>query len=487
MMHFEASIAHGHRSPSLYSRLAGLSFGALLKQHRAAAGFSQEVLAERARVSLVTVGSLEREARRAPYRETVAMLADALGLGDPEREQLEQAAAQARGRFQRRSPELTLTHNLPAQVTPFIGRTNEIAEIVALFERYRLVTIVGPGGVGKTRTALEAAAMLMQRRDKDMYFVDLASCSDLQFVTNKISSVTQKNAEVETPADLTAALKTRHVVLILDNCEQVLEEIALTTRVLLESCPGIVILVTSRQRLGIPGEATYRLPPLAVPLTAPATMTEALSHGAIELFIRRAEAADATFAMATGHIVAVTDICKRLDGIPLAIEFAAARLPTLGLAALQERLWERFVLAGGFHHLPPRQQTMLATIAWSYNLLNDAERILFRRLSIFSGGNTFEAAEVVCADDLLHGNEVGDVLLSLIEKSLVNVVRAEGCIRYTMLESVRIFALEKLAAANELSELTQRHAQWFGTFAGREAWLPDSAGIAGARDVQITV
>jgi predicted ATPase/DNA-binding XRE family transcriptional regulator len=460
--------------PPVYPRLAGLSFGALLKRHRAAAGFSQEVLAERARVSLVTVGSLERESRRAPYRETVALLADALGLGDPEREQLEKAAAQARGRFQRRSPEPASTHNLPTQVTPFIGRASEIAEIVALFERYRLVTIVGPGGVGKTRTALETAAMLMQRRDEDMYFVDLASCSDLEFVTSKISSVTRTNTQVETPADLTAALKTRRIVLILDNCEQVLEEIALTARGLLESCPGIVILVTSRQRLGIPGEATYRLPPLAVPLTAPATMTEALSHGAIELFIRRAEAADATFAMATGHIVAVTDICKRLDGIPLAIELAAARLPTLGLAALQERLWERFVLAGGVHHLPPRQQTMRATIAWSYNLLNDAEHILFRRLSTFSGGNTLEAAEAVCADELLRSNEVGDVLLSLIEKSLVNVVRADGCVRYTMLDSVRFFALERLVDANELPEVTRRHAQWFET-------------VSGARDVQITV
>jgi predicted ATPase/DNA-binding XRE family transcriptional regulator len=460
--------------PSVYPRLARPSFGALLKRHRAAAGFSQEVLAERARVSLVTVGSLERESRRAPYRETVALLADALGLGEPDREQLEKAAAQARGRFQRRSPDPTLKHNLPAQVTSFIGRAREIAEIVALFERYRLVTIVGSGGVGKTRTALEAAAMIMQRRDEDVHFVDLASCSDLQSVTSAISSVTQTNARVERPADLTAALQTRRALMILDNCEQVLEEIALTTRGLLESCPGIVIFVTSRQRLGIPGEATYRLPPLAVPLTTPATMTEALSYGAIELFIQRAEAADATFAMASGHIPAVTDLCKRLDGIPLAIELAAARLPMLGLAALQERLWERFVLAGGAHHLPPRQQTMLATIAWSYNLLNDAERILFRRLSIFSGGNTLEAAEAVCADDLLHRNQVGDVLLSLIEKSLVNVVRADGRVRYTMLESVRFFASEKLADANELLELTQRHAQRFEAFAG-------------ARDVQITV
>jgi predicted ATPase len=472
MMQFEASITHDHRPPPAYPRLTGLSFGALLKRHRAAAGFSQEVLAERARVSLVTVGSLERESRRAPYRETVTLLADALGLGDPEREQLEHAAAQARGRFQRRNSEPALTHNLPAQVTPFIGRAGEIAEIVALFERYRLVTIVGSGGVGKTRTALEAAAILMQRRDEDVYFVDLALCNDLQFVTSKISLVTQTNAPVETPAGLAAALKTRRVVLILDNCEQVLEEVALTTRGLLESCPGIVILVTSRQRLGIPGEATYRLLSLAVPLAMPATMTEALSYGAIELFIRRAEAADATFAMTNSHIVAVTDICKRLDGIPLAIELAAARLPTLGLAALQERLWERFVLAGGPHYLPPRQQTMSATIAWSYNLLNDAERILFRRLSIFSGSNTLEATEAVCADDLLHTNEVGDVLLSLIEKSLVNVVRPDGCVRYTMLESIRFFALVKLGDADELPELTQRHAQWFEIFPEHEPLLP---------------
>jgi predicted ATPase len=463
MMQLEASAA----PLPAYPRLAGLSFGALLKRHRAAAGFSQEVLAERARVSLVTVGSLERESRRAPYRETVALLADALGLAEPEREQLEQAAAHARGRFQRRSPEPTLTHNLPTQVTPFVGRASEIAEIVALLERYRLLTIVGSGGVGKTRTALEAAVRLMQRRDEDVFFVDLASCSDLRLVISKIASVTQTNAEVETPADLMAALKTRRIILILDNCEQALEEISLTARGLLGSCPGLVILVTSRQRLGIPGEATYRLPPLDVPLAAPATMIEALSYGAIELFIRRAEAADATFAMAPGHIAAVTDICTRLDGIPLAIELAAARLPTLGLAALQERLWERFVLAGGARHLHPRQQTIRASIAWSYNLLSDAERILFRRLSIFSGGTTLEATEAVCADDLLLGNDIGDVLLSLIDKSLVNAVRTDGCVRYTMFESVRYFALEKLTDANELPEFTQRHAQWFAARAVR--------------------
>jgi predicted ATPase/DNA-binding XRE family transcriptional regulator len=428
------------------------AFGELLKKHRVAAGVTQDYLAEIARVSANAISSLERGVRRAPHRDTVSLLASALGLTGRDREDFEQSAkiVRARGATVR---TYTPPNNFPTHLTSFVGREHEIARIAGSVAHHRLVTIVGSGGIGKTRTAVEAAKTLRDRYPDGSWFVDLAPLTGEEFVVSKIASVLDLRSGDRDA--LVTALKTRRLLLLLDNCEHVLGTASAVSAALLRACPGIGILATSRQRLGIAGEMTYRLASLSLGTAA-------------ELFAQRAAAADDRFVSNDETAGPIADICRRLDGIALAIELAAARVPALGLNELRLRIAQHFdVLCAPDREAPRRHQTVLAAFEWSYRMLDEHERVLFRRLGIFAGGCTLEAAEHVCGDDDREAFSVCGVLASLVEKSLVLADVAGDAARYRLLESTRSFALEKLLASGEHEQLMQRHAQWVANFAER--------------------
>ena len=429
-------------------------FGELLKRFRVAAGLSQETLAERARMSAHSISSIERGARRAPYRETVALLAEALALDPADRGSLEAAAEQGRKRAPRAIAESRPAdapgNNLTAQLTSFVGRENDVERLQTLLEENRLVTITGAGGIGKTRVALEVSSRIAGKWGNGLWFVDLAPLSDGSHVAASIASAAGVQlAQGDSTAALAAALRNAAMLLVIDNCEHLITAVEAVTMHLLRSCPRLAVLATSRERLGIAGEAVYRLAPLPAP-------------AAVDLFEDRAG-----FSRPEDEQRAiVAEICRKLDGIPLALELAAARVPALGLAPLRDRLGEHFkLLSRGNRGSPVRQQTMQAAIAWSFDLLETSERVLFRRLSIFAGGWRLEAAEAVCAGNGLAASEVVDGLASLVEKSLVVADDNGRFVRYRFLEPTRAFAFEQLTALGERTEIATAHARWMATFA----------------------
>jgi predicted ATPase/DNA-binding XRE family transcriptional regulator len=430
-----------------------ISFGNLLKRHRNAAGISQEVLAQRARVSAAAISSLERGMRRAPYRETVKLLADALGLPVAEGLELERVAELARPRGATRISEIETRHNLPLRPTSFVGRTQEIAEIAEAAAEHRLVTVTGPGGVGKSRLVMEIAQRITPANRK-IRFVDLAPLAEGAFIAGQISSVVdaplaRRGDSVES---LAWALRDRRLLLIFDSCEHLVAEAADAAHELLRACPHIRILATSRERLRITGEFVYRLTPFRI------------LEDAVDLFVDRARLVDSHFALTDERIAIVRDICRRLDGMPLAIELAATHIGTLDLGRLRERLREQFVLSGGARDVP-RHESMRATIAWSYNSLSESERTLLRRLGAFTGGFILESVEAVCSGDGITVRDVAPLVSALAEKSLVTVVFDDGFSRYDLLDSVRSFALEMLGRTNEKAAVAREHARWFATFA----------------------
>jgi predicted ATPase len=418
-------------------------------------------------MSASAISALERGARRAPYRETVWLLADALALSDTERAEFAAAAERGRGRGQRIGAEPGTAHNLPVRLTSFIGRDDEIAEIRTLLERCRLVTLTGSGGIGKTRTAVEVGRLLLGAGHDEVWFVDLSALGNGGFVAGAIASVLNVQlAQVANPiTSLATALRTRAFLLILDNCEHLIEDAADAAGAILRACPGITILATSRERLAIQGEQVYRLPSLPTPATPSAASAKACTFASFRLFMERATAVESRLELNPERVETVSEICRRLEGIPLAIELTATRLPALGLDALNQRLKEHFVTAGGVRDLPERHRTMVATIDWSYVLLSEPEQTLFRRLAIFRGGVTLEGAEAVCADDSLPAGSIAEILSLLVDKSLLNVIAAGESTRYIMLESIRSFALNKLTESGELTTFARAHADWLATVA----------------------
>ena len=435
------------------------SFSELLKEHRLAADLSQEELAERARLSVETISALERGRRQKPYRDTIARLANALQLSVIARTELEMAASPSRSS----SVVAGARPQLPLQATSLVGRESDIPNIVTLLEENRLVTITGSGGVGKTRVALEVAR-LSTGHWEDIRFVDLSPLSDRAFIAGAIVSTASGDA-AGSAEGVAAALRSSHVLLVLDNCEHLIAHVARLVATILQECPDVSFLCTSRERLAVGGEAVYRLPSLAVPLPSPMSLKQARDYPGVELFVQRATASDRAVAFSDASAEGIAEICRRLDGMPLAIELAAARVATLGLEPLRVRLREGLALTGGARNLPARQQTMNATINWSYDLLSEPERLLLQRTSIFAGGFTLAAAESVCATNGIDANDVAELISSLVEKSLVNVKLSEYAPRYTMLDSVRSFALARLREAQQVASISRRHAEWVATFA----------------------
>ncbi|HLY02917.1 MAG TPA: adenylate/guanylate cyclase domain-containing protein [Candidatus Cybelea sp.] len=360
----------------------------------------------------------------------------------------------------------SLPNNLPRQVTPLIGRDEVVAEVEALIAQAPLVTLVGTGGVGKTRVALQAGADVLDGSGDGVWFVELAPLSDPSLVAGTIATTLGLREQVERPVleTLLGYLKRKRLLLILDNCEHVIAEAALIAETILRDCPEVRLLATSREALRISGEHPYRMPSLGVPPDGAAlTAAAAAEHGAVALFAQRAAISEAKFRLTDENAPLVGEIVRRLDGIPLAIELAAARVKLLTVAQIAKKLDERFaVLTGGSRTALPRQQTMRALIDWSYDLLSAAEQRLFRRLSIFAGGWTLDTASEVCA-----GDDVLDLLSALVDKSLVVAEPAGEQQRYGLLESTREYARERLAQSGELEAIARGHAEAYLALAER--------------------
>jgi predicted ATPase/class 3 adenylate cyclase len=344
-----------------------------------------------------------------------------------------------------------LSNNLPAQVTSFIGREAEIAEITALIEQHRLVTLVGSGGVGKTRLSLQVAADLIDDFRDGVWFVELAPLGRGEYIPSTVAlalGITLPS-EGDPVENIARALKGKELLLVFDNCEHLIEPAAHATSVILRAAPKVTVLASSRQTLGVAGEAAYHVPSLDLPT-------------GVALFVERARAANATFALTDENAPIIAEICRRLDGIALAIELAAARLKMLGPKQLRDRLDERFrVLTGGGRDVLPRQQTLRAMIDWSHDLLDERERALFRRLGIFVDGFALEGAVGVgSGDESLDELDVFDVLASLVDKSLVLAEPQGEAMRYRLLESTRAYALEKLGDAGERDLIADRHLRY---------------------------
>ena len=361
-------------------------------------------------------------------------------------------------------------NNLPQQVTSFVGREKEIAEVKGLLAQTRLLTLTGVGGSGKTRLSLQVVADLQDHYFDGAWLVELAALSDPILVPQAVATVlnVREEAGKSIPQALTAALKTKRLLLILDNCEHLVAACAALADELLRSCPGVHLLASSREPLGVGGEQTYRVPSLTLPDPAQTQTVESLSqYEAVRLFVERAQAVQPLFAVDTANAPAVAQICFHLDGIPLALELAAARVRSLTVEEVNTRLDNRFrLLTGGSRTALPRQQTLRALIDWSYDLLTETEKTLLRRLSVFAGGWPLPAAEAVGAGTGIEDWEVLDLLTSLVDKSLVVYETGTGGVdRFRLLETVRSYALDRLGESGEAATVQERAAAWFLHFA----------------------
>lgn len=367
-----------------------------------------------------------------------------------------------------RSLEVT-PNNLPQQLTTFVGREREILEIQQLLGSGRLLTLCGMGGLGKTRLALQAAADVVDAYPDGVWFVELAAVDDARLVPQVVASVlgVKDVAGKSVTEALLGFAKDRTLLLLLDNCEHLGAACAELAVQLLQSGPGVRILATSRESLHVRGEMTYPVTPLSVPSAARGVSLDVLrSFESVGLFLDRAAAAQAHFKLTEANACAVVDICRQVDGIPLALELAAVRLRAMSVQDISTRLQDRFrLLTGGDRTALPRQQTLRALIDWSYDLLTEPERLVFRRLSVFAGGWTLEAAEDVCSGGAMDRAGVVDLLAQLAEKSLVALEPTTG--RYSLVETVRQYAQEKLAASGEQPALRSQHLAFFVAVAER--------------------
>lgn len=359
-------------------------------------------------------------------------------------------------------------NNLPVQLTRFVGREEELAALGDLVGASRLVTITGPGGCGKTRLSLQFAANSLSTFADGVWLVNLAAISDGGLVASEVASTLGLREEPnrELRETLVDYLRGKHALLLLDNCEHVLGASADLAASLLALCHHICIIATSRQALGIEGELARTLHPLSVPAEDGLTVEELLAYEGAQLLSDRAGLVRAGFTVTPQNAAAVAQICRRLDGIPLAIELAAARLGSLGPDELARRLDDRFrLLAGGRRGGPPRHQTLDAAVDWSYELCDDAERLLFRRLAVFVGGFTLEAAENICGCHDLDPEDVAELLSRLVDRSLLYADTDDETITYRMLQTIRSFALGRLEGSGEAGSQRSRHLDWFTSLA----------------------
>jgi predicted ATPase/DNA-binding CsgD family transcriptional regulator len=376
-------------------------------------------------------------------------------------------------------------HNLPSELSSFVGRDREIAEVRRILENNRLLTLTGSGGCGKTRLALVAASELVQRFEDGVWMVELAPLAEPSLVPQAVAfalGVRERPGSSLTEA-LSDYLRTRKLLLILDNCEHLIDACAELAEAWLHSCPGLRVLATSREVLGITGEIAWPVPSLSLPDLRRLPDIESLPrYESARLFVERATSVKPNFKLTEQNVPAVAQVCYRLDGIPLAIELAAARTKVLAVEEISARLGDSFILlAAGSRTAMPRQRTLHATMDWSHELLSREERVLFRRLSVFAGGFTLEAAESICAGEELQRDEVLELLSQLVDKSLAVAQERDGAARYRLLETIRQYGWERLEEAGEAAYVREQHARYYLAAAeeaeselkgeGQVAWL----------------
>src|SRR5580658_1069558 len=354
---------------------------------------------------------------------------------------------------------------LPVRLTPLVGRESELADVVQAVTRSRLVTLTGPGGAGKTRLALAAARAAQAGFPAGVGWVERAQVEDPALAGQAVAT---RLDVPDTPGqDATEAVAKyvadHRLLIVLDNCEHLAGAAAGLTEYLLAACPNLAVLATSREALGVEGELSWQVPPLSLPQAEPAPTAAALAKSdAVKLFEQRAQLVRPSFRVTDDNAAAVLAICQRLDGLPLAIELAAARMRILSSAQLADRLDDIFaVLVGGARSAPPRHQALRATLDWSHDMLDAEERVAFRRLAIFAGGFTLEAAERVAAGGDLKPASMLELLTRLADKSLVRVDHARGDSRYHLLVTIRDYARDRLAEAGEADAMRQAHLAYF--------------------------
>lgn len=451
------------------------SFGYWLRRRRKALDLTQEMLARRVGAAVVTIQKIEADERR-PSRQLAELLADELVVPPEER-----AAFIAAARGERATTHLNLPnsptegpvpepfgaqppHNLPLPPTPFVGRAPELAETARLLGTTRLLTLTGPAGSGKTRLGLELARTVLPGFPDGVTFVPLAAVTDPAQVIPTIANALQvktPDADAQTDA-LIGHLADRHVLLLLDNFEQVTAA-APAVAGLLVHLPYLCLLVTSREALRVRGEQEYSVPPLTRPDPRRREPIESLArYEAVELFVQRAQAARPDFVLTPENAAAVAEICSQLDGLPLALELAAARVRVFTPQGLLARFSRRLdLLVDGPRDLPDRQRSLHHAIRWSYDLLTVEEQVLLDRLAVFVNGWMMAAAEAVCAGDPLAQNAVLETLSSLVAKSLAQATVAGPETRFTLLETIREFARERLAERDETTALQNRHLDYY--------------------------
>lgn len=463
------------------------TFGDLLKHLRRRARLTQRELSIAVKYSEAQISRLEQNQRPPDLASVLALFVPALFVEDePETvARLMELASQARSETRLPSHTFLVSHsaqrqivesvqieeeelpnNLPLQLTSFIGRQMEIAELTRLLageNPSRLVTLTGPGGIGKTRLALQATIRYSNRYRDGIWFVDLAPLSSSEMIPQTVASAlnvpSAGNQSVE--ETLLAYLRAKQMLVLLDNCEHLVHAVAQLVDRILRSCARVQVLATSRESLHVPGEVNLQVPPLSVPLEPDAASQTVLANESVQLFVERAHSTFPSLNITGSSAAVIGRICKVLDGIPLAIELAAARAGVLSLSQIESRLKDRFDLLTTGQRTFPRHQTLRATLDWSHGMLSEAEKILFRHLSVFAGGWTLEAANSVCAEE---EKDLLDSLAELVNKSLVVVkIQPDGEVRYSMLETIREFARGQLRAAGKLESMSARHFDYFFT------------------------
>lgn len=447
-------------------------FGDWLRQRRRMLDLTQQALADQVGCARITLRRIESGARK-PSKELALILLEKLGAPPANRESWLRFARGLSG-----FPEMSVDSfaskprsNLPTSLTSFIGREKELDEITKLIEKNRLVTLTGAGGIGKTRLSIQAASGLLNDRSNGTWLVELAPLSDPALVPHTITSTLGLIEQSgRTPlAILTDFLQSKHALLILDNCEHLIQACAELAETLLRTCPDLHILATSREALGIAGETLYLVPALTTPDPVRVSLNILPDYEAVQLFVERAQSGLAGFMLTHENAPTIAQVCHQLDGIPLALELAAARIKMMSVEQIASHLNDRFhLLTGGARTALPRHQTLQAMIDWSHDLLSEPERALLRRLSIFAGGWTLETAESVCLDEGIEKYEILDLLTQLLNKSLILAEREQGKdTRYHMLETIRQYARGKLWAAGEGEMMRQKHLTYFVDFAER--------------------
>jgi len=441
------------------------TLGELLKFLRRRAGLTQRELSMAVGYSDAQISRIEKGERIPDAATLQALFVPALDLDrDPGWvSRLLELAAGARHPDSSGSAQSTPPNNLPVSLTAFIGRDKEQQELGEFLDANRLVTLLGPGGIGKTRLSLKVGEREMGNFPDGVWLVELAPLGDSEVLLQTLAAVLDisTQAPVPTGSVLVNFLRTRKILLILDNCEHLLDACAQTADMLLKACPHLKILSTSRQALGIPGEIQYRVPPLGLPGLRE-SLPRLQGYEAARLFVERARLARPDFNLNAGNAPAIARICSSLDGIPLAIELAAARLNVFSPQEIAVRLEGSIsLLTGGSRTAQPHQQTLRASIDWSWGLLSEGERSLMRRLAVFVGGWTLEAAEAVCSAEDIPSMDLLESLGQLVAKSIVIVDRSGDATRYAFHETLRQYAREKLVGSGEIQKIVSRHLHYF--------------------------